>query len=73
MKVLVRVTIRVRVRDRVRVSQHFHILDTPYMSHLPISLWISEGANFKFFGDNVDKKKGTRDIRSDCQGEMKHV
>ena len=28
---------------------------------------------FKFVGDNVDKKRGVRDIRTDCHGEMKHM
>ena len=28
---------------------------------------------FKFVGDNVDKKKGVRDIRADNHGEMKHM
>ena len=32
-----------------------------------------EGSSFKFVGDNVDKKRGVRDIRSDHQGEMKHM
>lgn len=27
---------------------------------------------WKFVGDNVDKKRGIRDIRTDCHGEMKH-
>ena len=29
--------------------------------------------DFKFVGDNVDKKKGIRDIRADCHGDMKHM
>lgn len=36
----------------------------------PIEAWISEGACFKFVGDNVAKKKGVRDIRSDHHGEL---
>jgi hypothetical protein len=39
----------------------------------PIERWIREGATFKFVGDNVDKKKGVRDIRSDHQSELKHM
>ena len=40
---------------------------------VPIESWIWEGVQFKFVGDNVDKKKGVRDIRTDCHGEMKHM
>ena len=40
---------------------------------VPIESWIREGVQFKFVGDNVDKKKGVRDIRTDCHGEMKHM
>ena len=36
-------------------------------------MWVSEGVDFKFVGDNVDKKRGVRDIRADCHGEMKHM
>ena len=39
----------------------------------PVERWIREGASLKFVGDNVDKKKGVRDIRSDHQGELKHM
>lgn len=34
---------------------------------------VKEGIPFKFLGDNVDKKKGVRDLRADCHGEMKHM
>ena len=40
---------------------------------VPIDSWIKEGAQFKFVGDNVDKKKGVRDMRADHHGEMKHM
>lgn len=40
---------------------------------IPIDLWVKEGHDFKFVGDNVDKKKGVRDIRVDYQGELKHM
>ena len=39
----------------------------------PIEKWIREGASLKFVGDNVDKKRGVRDIRSDHHGELKHM
>ena len=40
---------------------------------LPIDSWITEGIQFKLVDDNVDKKKGVRDIRAECHGEMKHM
>ena len=40
---------------------------------IPIDLWVKEGHDFKFVGDNIDKKKGVRDIRVDYQGELKHM
>ena len=39
----------------------------------PIERWIREGASVKFIGDNVDKKRGVRDLRSDHHGEVKHM
>ena len=36
-------------------------------------MWVREGVDFKFVGDNVDKKRDVRDIRADCRGEMKHM
>ena len=40
---------------------------------IPIQKWINEGALFKFWGDNVDKKRHVRDRRTDHQGEMLHM
>ena len=40
---------------------------------IPIQKWINEGALFKFWGDNVDKKRRVRDLRTDHQGEMLHM
>ena len=40
---------------------------------VPIRSWIKEGIEFKFVGDNVDKKRGVRDLRTGCHGEMKHM
>ena len=34
---------------------------------------MTEGTDVKFVGDNVDKKVGVRDLRSDHRGEMVHV
>ena len=35
--------------------------------------WVSKGLTFKFWGDNVDKKRSLRDARSDHQGKMLHM
>ena len=40
---------------------------------VPLEQWISDGTIFKFWGDNVDKKKQVRDVRSDNQGKMVHM
>ena len=39
----------------------------------PIQQWIKDGATFKFIGDNIDKKKRVRDMRSDHQEKMIHM
>ena len=39
---------------------------------IPIQQWVAEGATFKFIGDNVDKKRGVHDVRSDHSGQMIH-
>ncbi len=39
----------------------------------PIKKWIDDGACFKFVGDNVDKTRGVRDIRSDHHSQMKNM
>lgn len=40
---------------------------------VPLQQWISDGVTFKFIGDNVDKKRGVRDARSDHSGQMIHM
>ena len=40
---------------------------------LPLTQWITDGVTFKFWGDNVDKKRGVRDVRSDHQKSMVHM
>ena len=40
---------------------------------VPLRQWIAEGVPFKFVGDNVDKKKGVRDIRANHQSELQHM
>ena len=39
----------------------------------PMSEWISDNVPFRFWGDNVDKKRGVQDVRSDHQGELVHM
>ena len=39
----------------------------------PLQQWITDGATFKFIGDNLDKKRGVRDARSDHSGQMIHM
>ena len=43
------------------------------MHTIPLRKWIADGAVFKFWGDNVDKKQKPRDVRSDHHGEMVHM
>ena len=40
---------------------------------LPLQQWIADNIIFKFWGDNVDRKRQVRDVRSDHQGEMIHM
>ena len=39
----------------------------------PLQQWIADDIIFKFWGDNVDKKKKVRDVRSNHQGDMLHM
>ena len=40
---------------------------------VPLQQWIADGIQFKFVGDNVNKKKGVRDIQSDHQSQLHHM
>ena len=40
---------------------------------VPLQQWIQDDIIFKFWGDNVDKKRGVRDVRSDNQATMLHM
>ncbi len=40
---------------------------------VPLTQWIEKGIVFKFWGDNVDKKRRVRDLRSDHKGTMLHM
>ena len=39
----------------------------------PLLQWITKDVPFKFWGDNVDKKIGVRDVRSDHHGSLLHM
>lgn len=39
----------------------------------PLSQWIADDVPFKFWGDNVDKRRGVRDVRSDHHGSLLHM
>lgn len=39
----------------------------------PLSQWIAEDVRFKFWGDNVDKKRGVGDVHSDHHGSLLHM
>ena len=50
------------------------LLDEIRKLHLaPLSRWIQQDIRFKFWGDNVDKKQGVRDVRVDNQGSLLHM
>ena len=40
---------------------------------LPLQQWIAEDIAFKFWGDNVDKKRRVHDVCSNHQGDMLHM
>ena len=43
-------------------------------SHIvPLEIWIEEGVVFKFWGDNVDKQRKVRNLRSDNSGQLVHM
>ncbi len=47
--------------------------DVSKLHTVPIEKWIKDGIVFKFWGDNVDKQRKVRDLRSDHQGKMLHM
>lgn len=40
---------------------------------VPLTEWIANNIPFKFWGDNVDKQRCVRDMRSDNHGELLHM
>ena len=49
------------------------VTEVSTLHKVPLQQWIAQGVPFKFVGDNVDKKKGVRDIRVDHQAELQHM
>ena len=50
------------------------ILDSISSYHTqPLERWIANNDVMKYWGDNVDKKRGVRDVRIDRQGQMLHM
>ena len=50
------------------------LLDEISLLHTaPLQQWIADGVQIKFWGDNVDKKKSVRDVRSDHHGSLLHM
>ena len=43
------------------------------MHSIPLKKWIEDGEVIKFWGDNVDKQRKVRDVRSDHHGQMIHM
>ena len=35
--------------------------------------WIADGVRINFWGDNIDKEKSVRDVRSDHHGSLLHM
>lgn len=55
-------------------SGTLNLLDDISKLHtVPLSKWIRNDIPFKFWGDNVDKKRGVRDVRSDHHGSLLHM
>lgn len=58
----------------VSYTSTLKLLDEISKMHLaPLSQWIKQDMLFKFWGDNVDKKRGVRDVRVDNQGSLLHM
>lgn len=47
--------------------------DVSKLHTTPLQQWIADDVLIKFWGDNVDKKKGVRDVRSDHHGSLLHM
>ena len=47
--------------------------DVSQIHTVPLQQWIKDDVIFKFWGDNVDKKRNVRDVRSDNQATMLHM
>ena len=49
------------------------VSDISSMHEAPLKKWISSGLPIKFIGDNVDKRKDVRDIRSNHHHSLVHM
>ena len=49
------------------------VTEVSSLHKVPLQQWIAEGVPFKFVGNNVDKTKRVRDIRSDHRAELQHM
>ena len=47
--------------------------DISKLHTIPLLQWITDDVLIKFWGDNVDKKRGVRDVRSDHHGSLLHM
>jgi len=47
--------------------------DVSQIHTVPLQQWIKDDVIFKFWGDNVDKKRNVRDVRSGNQATMLHM
>ena len=58
----------------VSYSATLRLMDELSKHHIvPLEKWIEEGVVFKFWGDNVDKQRKVRDLRSDNRGQLIHM
>ena len=56
------------------VSVTLNLMEELSIIHtLPLQQWIKEDAVFKFWGNNVDKKRKVHDLRSDNSGKLVHM
>ena len=57
-----------------KLSCNSQCCEGDYKLHkVPVEEWFTKGMDVKFVGDNVDKKVGVRDLRSDRRGDVVHM
>ena len=47
--------------------------DVSQLFTVPLQKWVADNVIFKFWGDNVDHKRGVQDVHSDHHGTMVHM